>query len=172
MAKHLGDYITSIPDFPQEGVIFRDISSLLCHPEALQASVDQMVEVAKAYGAEAIAGMESRGFLFGMPVAYAMGLPFILVRKAGKLPRETYRESYDLEYGSATLEIHKDDLKPGTKVVLVDDLIATGGTAKAAAKLMEKAGAEVAGFVFLIELKDLGGGQALQGYPLTSLLTY
>lgn len=172
MTKDYTQYIMDVPDFPQEGVLFRDITSLLKEPDALKEAVDDMARQAQAYGAEAIAGMESRGFLFGVPVAYVLGLPFIPIRKAGKLPRPTYAQAYDLEYGQATLEIHQDDLAAGTKVVLIDDLIATGGTAAAAARLVEKTGAEVAGFVFLLELINLEGRQAIAGYPMVSLASY
>lgn len=168
----LAKYITSIPDFPKEGVLFRDITSLLNDGEGLRTTIDLMVEQAKRYEAEAIAGMESRGFLFGVPVAYALGLPFIPIRKAGKLPRETYAQDYVLEYGTATLEVHKDDLAPGTRVVIIDDLIATGGTAQASAQLIEKVGAEIAGFIFLLELEDLKGQALLKDYPVTSFIKY
>lgn len=170
--RPLADYITTIPDFPKEGILFRDITSLLNHAEALQRTIDEMAAIAKAHDAEAIAGMESRGFLFGVPVAYALHLPFIPIRKAGKLPRATYRQAYDLEYGQAVLEVHKEDVRPGTKVVLIDDLIATGGTAKAAATLIEKLDAEVAGFIFLLELRELQGRSLLANYPMTSLVVY
>lgn len=172
MSQDFSQYITDIPDFPKEGVLFRDITSLLNHPQALRDAVDAMAELAKAEGAEAIAGMESRGFLFGVPVAYILGLPFVPIRKAGKLPRATYAQDYELEYGLATLEIHQDDLQAGTKVVLIDDLIATGGTAAAAAHLVEKAGAEVAGFVFMLELTELHGREAIGDYKVQSLLAY
>lgn len=170
--RTLADYITDVPDFPKEGILFRDITTLLNHADGLALAIDQMVAHAREYDVEAIAGLESRGFLFGVPVAYAMHLPFIPIRKAGKLPRATYAQSYDLEYGQAILEVHRDAVKPGTRVMIIDDLIATGGTAKAAADLMGKMQAEVVGFIFLLELLGLQGRRVLANYPVTSLVQY
>ena len=158
--KKVEDYIRSIPDFPEPGIIFRDVTSVLQDAEGLKLSID------------VIAGAESRGFIFGMPIAYALGKPFVPVRKAGKLPCETVSQSYDLEYGQATIEIHKDAIKPGQKVVLVDDLIATGGTMEAAAKLVEKLGGEVVKMIFLIELAGLEGRKKLAKYDLASVVSY
>lgn len=164
-------YITSIPDFPEPGIIFRDITTVIGDPDGLQLAVDEMAAQMAGLAFDAIAGLESRGFLFGMPIAYKLHKAFIPIRKEGKLPRETVRASYDLEYGSATIEVHKDDIRPGMRVVLVDDLIATGGTAKAAADLIEKCGGTVAGFSFVMELEGLPGTSVLAGYPLSTLVT-
>ena len=162
----LRDKIRNIQDFPQEGVLFRDITTLLKDAEGMKAAIDAMTEKLEGVEFDVIAGAESRGFVFGMPIAYNMKKPFVLVRKKGKLPRETVEMSYDLEYGSATIEMHKDSIKPGQKVVLVDDLIATGGTIEAAAKLIEQLGGEVAGIAFVIELEDL------QGIPITGKVVF
>ena len=152
------DYIRSIPDFPQKGVVFRDITSVLEDADGLHLAI--------------IAGLESRGFIFGMPIAYNLHKPFELIRKAGKLPCETVSESYDLEYGQATIEIHKNAIQPGDRVVLVDDLIATGGTIAAAAKLVERLGGKVVKMVFLLELQGLNGREKLHGYDVESVISY
>lgn len=165
-------YVTSIPDFPEPGIIFRDITSVLSSPEGLKASVDEMMEFVKDTPFDAIVALESRGFLFGMPMAYEMGKAFIPIRKKGKLPRETMEMSYDLEYGSATIEVHKEDLKPGMKVVIVDDLIATGGTLAAAVKLCQELGAEVVKVVCLMELKGLKGREKLSGVDVETVIAY
>ena len=157
-------YITSIPDFPEPGVIFRDITTVIGDPDGLQLAVDEM--------AAQLAGLESRGFLFGMPIAYKLHKAFLPIRKQGKLPRETVSASYDLEYGSATIEVHKDDVKPGMRVVLVDDLIATGGTIEAAARLLAGLGAEVVKVVCLLELKGLHGRDRIHGCPVSSVVAY
>ena len=149
--KELKDYVVSIPDFPEPGIIFRDITSILQDAEGLHMAIDQLQSALEGLDFDVIAGTESRGFIFGMPLAYNLGKPFVPVRKKGKLPRETIEETYDLEYGTATIEIHKDAVKPGQKVVLVDDLIATGGTIKAAANLIERLGGEVVKMVFVME---------------------
>ena len=141
--KKLEDYVINIPDFPKPGIIFRDITSILRDPEGLKLSVHELMHCLEGTEFDVVVGAESRGFLFGMPLAYNKSKGFVPVRKKGKLPRETVEMSYDLEYGSATIEIHKDAIKPGDKVVLVDDLIATGGTIQAAAKLVEELGGEV-----------------------------
>ena len=170
--KELKDYVVSIPDFPEPGIIFRDITSILQDAEGLHMAIDQLQEALKGVEFDVIAGTESRGFIFGMPLAYNLGKPFVPVRKKGKLPRETIEETYDLEYGTATIEIHKDAVKPGQKVVLVDDLIATGGTIKAAAKLIERLGGEVVKMVFVMELAGLEGRKLLEGYAVFSAITY
>ncbi|MBQ0059994.1 MAG: adenine phosphoribosyltransferase [Lachnospiraceae bacterium] len=170
--KELKDYVRSIPNFPEEGVIFRDITSVLQDPDGLKLAVDKMQELLEGIDFDVVAGAESRGFIFGMPIAYNCNKPFVTVRKAGKLPCETISRTYDLEYGTATIEIHKDAIKPGQKVVLVDDLIATGGTMKAAAELIEELGGEVVGMLFLIELTDLKGREVLKKYKVMSALSY
>ena len=170
--KELKDYVVSIPDFLEPGIIFRDITSILQDAEGLHMAIDQLQEALKGVEFDVIAGTESRGFIFGMPLAYNLGKPFVPVRKKGKLPRETIEETYDLEYGTATIEIHKAAVKPGQKVVLVDDLIATGGTIKAAAKLIERLGGEVVKMVFVMELAGLEGRKLLEGYDVFSAITY
>ena len=135
--KKVEDYIRSIPDFPEPGIIFRDVTSVLQDADGLKLAIDEMAKLLEGVECDVIAGAESRGFIFGMPLAYLLHKPFVLIRKAGKLPCETISKTYDLEYGSATIEVHKDSIKPGQKVVLIDDLIATGGTMKAAAELVE-----------------------------------
>lgn len=168
----LKDYVVSIPDFPQPGIIFRDVTSILQHADGLKMSIDGIVEKLRDLDFDVIVGPESRGFIFGVPVAYAMNKPFVPIRKKGKLPRETIEESYDLEYGKATIEIHKDGIKPGQKVVIVDDLIATGGTSRANVKLVERLGGEVLKLVFVMELAGLEGRKALEGYDVESLICY
>ena len=170
--KKVEDYIRSIPDFPEEGIIFRDVTSILQDAEGLHLAIDEMIHLLDGVDFDVIAGAESRGFIFGVPIAYALGKPFVPVRKAGKLPCETVSQSYDLEYGRATIEIHKDAIAPGQKVVLVDDLIATGGTIEAAAKLVESLGGEVVKIVFLMELAGLHGRDKLAGYDVASVVTY
>lgn len=171
MAK-LEDYVISIPDFPQEGIIFRDVTGILNHADGIQMSINGIVEKLKDVDFDVVVGAESRGFIFGMPVAYAMNKPFVPVRKKGKLPRATIEESYDLEYGKATVEIHKDDIRPGMKAVIVDDLIATGGTCEASIKLLERLGAKVVKAVFVMELAGLEGRKNLEGYDVESLICY
>jgi len=170
--KTVADYVLSIPDFPEKGIIFRDVTSVLDSAEGLQLAVDSLKEKLEGLDFDVIAGTESRGFLFGMPLAYALKKPFVLVRKKGKLPRKTVSEKYDLEYGQAELEIHVDSIKPGQKVVLVDDLIATGGTIEAAAHLVEKLGGEVVCMLFLIELAGLKGRERLSNYKVESVVCY
>lgn len=170
--KTVGDYIRSIPDFPEKGIIFRDVTSVLQSAEGLQLAIDEMVKRLENVECDVIAGTESRGFVFGMPLAYLLKKPFVMVRKAGKLPCETISKTYDLEYGTASIEIHKDAIVPGQKVVLIDDLIATGGTMKAAAELVEELGGEVVKMLFLIELKGLEGRKALEGYEVDSVVAY
>ena len=170
--KKVEDYVVSIPDFPEPGIIFRDVTSVIQDAEGLQLAIDEMQKLLEGVEFDVLAGAESRGFIFGMPIAYNMKKPFVLVRKKGKLPRETVEMSYDLEYGSATIEMHKDSIKPGQKVVLVDDLIATGGTIEAAAKLVEQLGGEVVKIIFLMELAGLEGRKKLAKYDVGSVICY
>ncbi len=159
--KTVEDYVRTIPDFPVPGIMFRDITTVLSDADGLRLAIDEMQKKLEGVDFDVIAGAESRGFIFGTPLAYNMHKPFVLVRKKGKLPAETVEESYDLEYGTATIEMHKDAIKPGQKVVLVDDLVATGGTMEAAAKLVEKLGGEVVKMIFLLELQRLNGREKL-----------
>ena len=170
--KKVEDYIRSIPDFPEEGIIFRDITSVIESAEGLKLAIDELAKLLEGVECDVIAGAESRGFVFGMPLAYILNKPFVMVRKAGKLPCETISKTYDLEYGTATIEIHKDSIKKGQKVVLVDDLIATGGTMKAAAELIEELGGEITKILFLIELKGLEGRKVLEGYEVDAVVAY
>ena len=170
--KKVEDYVRSIPDFPEPGIIFRDITSVLQDADGLQLAIDSMQDCLKDIDVDVIAGTESRGFIFGMPIAYNLHKPFVLVRKAGKLPCETISRTYDLEYGSATIEMHKDSIKPGQKVVIVDDLIATGGSVEAAIKLVEELGGIVVKVVFLMELVGLKGRERLKGYDVASVICY
>ena len=170
--KSVKDYIISIPDFPSKGIIFRDVTSVLESPEGYALAIDELNKLLDGVDYDLIAGTESRGFIFGAPLAYMNKKGFIPVRKKGKLPRETVEMSYDLEYGSATIEIHKDAIQPGEKVVIVDDLIATGGTLAAACKLVEQLQGEVAQIAVVMELAGLNGRDQLRKYPLTSLITY
>jgi len=169
---NLKDYIASIQDFPSEGILFRDITPLMLEGKAFKQACDEMVSFAKQVGATVIVGPEARGFIFGCPVAYALGIGFAPVRKPGKLPRETITVSYDLEYGSNSLSLHKDAVKPGDKVLVVDDLLATGGTVEATVNLVRKLGGEVVGCAFFIELEDLNGKEKLKGIPLHISLKY
>ena len=170
--KKVEDYIRSIPDFPEPGIIFRDVTSVLQDADGLKLAIDEMAKLLEGVECDVIAGAESRGFIFGMPLAYLLHKPFVLIRKAGKLSCETISKTYDLEYGSATIEVHKDSIKPGQKVVLIDDLIATGGTMKAAAELVEELGGEVVKMLFLIELAGLEGRKVLEGYDVDAVVTY
>ena len=168
----LSSKIRDIKDFPMEGIIFRDITTLLKDPDYMVEAIDRIVENLKKFDFDYVIGAESRGFLFGMPVAYAMKKGFVPIRKKGKLPAETVSAKYSLEYGEAEIEIHKDAIKKGTKVVIIDDLIATGGTAKAAAELVESLGGKVMAFEFLIELENLNGRDLLDGYAVESIIKY
>ncbi|MGX8685789.1 MAG: adenine phosphoribosyltransferase [Spirochaetales bacterium] len=170
--KRIEDYIVSIPDFPAPGIIFRDVTGILQDAEGLRLGVDEMTQLVKDLKADVVAGLEARGFIFGMPIAYNLGVPFVPVRKKGKLPRATVEKTYNLEYGTATIEIHKDAIKKGQRVVLVDDLVATGGTLKAGAELVEQLGGKVVGIVTLIELEGLKGREFLKGYELKSIVKY
>lgn len=170
--KKIEEYVRSIPDFPEPGIIFRDVTSVIQDADGLQLAIDSMQDCLKGVDFDVITGLESRGFIFGMPIAYNLHKPFVLVRKAGKLPCETISRTYDLEYGSATIEMHKDSIKPGQKVVIVDDLIATGGSVEAAIKLVEELGGIVVKVVFLMELAGLKGRERLKGYDVTSVICY
>lgn len=170
--ESIEDYVRTIPDFPEPGIMFRDITTVLSDADGLKMAIDEMQKTLEGVDFDVIAGAESRGFIFGAALAYNLHKPFILIRKKGKLPCETVEMSYDLEYGQATIEIHKDAVSPGQKVVIVDDLIATGGTVAAAAKLIEKLGGEVVKMVFLMELKGLCGREKLAGYDVASVVAY
>lgn len=170
--KHIEDYVRTIPDFPEPGIQFRDITSVLQNPDGLKLSVDLFLEQLSGIDFDVIVGMESRGFLFGMPVAYAMGKPFVPIRKKGKLPCETISAEYDLEYGTASIELHKDAITPGQRVVLIDDLIATGGTIAAGARLVEQLGGKIVKVLCLIELKGLEGRKKLENYDVSTIIAY
>lgn len=170
--KKLEDYVRSIPDFPEPGIIFRDVTSILQDADGLQLAIDSIQEELKDIDVDVIVGTESRGFIFGVPVAYNLHKPFIPVRKKGKLPCETISMDYDLEYGSATIEMHQDSIKPGQKVAIIDDLIATGGTVEAAAKMIESLGGQVVKIVFLMELAGLKGRERLKKYDVSSVIRY
>ena len=170
--KKIEEYVRSIPDFPEPGIIFRDVTSILQDPDGLKLSIDLIQEKLEGLDFDVIAGTESRGFIFGVPVAYNLHKAFVPVRKKGKLPCETVSMDYDLEYGTATIEMHKDSIRPGQRVVLIDDLIATGGTIEAAIKLIEQLGGVVVKVVFLMELAGLKGREKLEGYDVDSVLCY
>ena len=170
--KPLEEYVRSIPDFPEPGIIFRDITSILQDADGLKLAIDSMQKCLDDVEFDVVVGTESRGFIFGVPIAYNLHKPFVPVRKKGKLPCETISQSYDLEYGSATIEMHKDSIKPCQKVVIVDDLIATGGTVEAAIKMVEALGGEVVRVVFLMELAGLKGRERLKDYSISSVLCY
>lgn len=170
--KKLEDYVVTIPDFPEPGIMFRDITSVIQDPDGLKLAVDGLVREAEKQDFDLVIGPESRGFIFGVPVAYLTGRGFVPVRKKGKLPRETISRKYDLEYGQAEIEIHRDAVKPGQKVIIVDDLIATGGSAEAAAKLVEDLGGKVVKMLFVMELAGLKGREKLKGYDVSSLIIY
>ena len=170
--KKLEDYVTTIPDFPEKGIMFRDITSVLQDADGLKLAIDTMQEQIADLDFDVVVGPESRGFIFGMPIAYNLHKPFVLIRKKGKLPRETVEKEYDLEYGKAIIEMHKDAIFPGQRVVLVDDLLATGGTARAAIDLIEELGGIVVKVLFVIELKGLNGREKLKGYDVDSIIVY
>lgn len=170
--KKLEEYVKSIPDFPEKGIIFRDVTSVLQDAEGLHLAIDQMQEKLEGVDFDVVLGPESRGFIFGVPIAYNMHKAFVPVRKKGKLPRATISKTYDLEYGTATIEIHKDAIQPGQKVVIIDDLIATGGTTEAIIKMVEELGGEVVKIVFLMELAGLKGRERLSGYDIDSAIIY
>lgn len=164
--------IRDIADFPKPGIIFKDISPVLQNPLALKQAVEFMALDVKAKGAEVVVGIESRGFIFGVPIALELGLPFVMTRKVGKLPYKTIQKEYSLEYGTAKIEMHVDSLEKGQKAYIIDDLLATGGTAAASAHLVEALGGEVCGFGFMVELGFLNGRDKLQGYEVCSLINF
>ena len=168
----LREYIASIEGFPKEGIIFRDVTPLLADGDAFHDACERLIEFARRLEADVIVGPESRGFMFGCPVSYALGVGFVPVRKPNKLPRKTLSCSYDMEYGSNTLEMHVDGIRPGQRVVIIDDLLATGGTVEATVKMIKELGGEPVGCAFIIELSDLHGRDALSGMEVLSLLTY
>jgi len=170
--KKLEEYVRSIPDFPEPGIIFRDVTSVLQEADGLQLSINGIMDKLKDVDFDVVVGPESRGFIFGVPVAYNMKKAFVPVRKKGKLPCETVSMEYDLEYGSAVIEMHKDSIKPGQKVVIIDDLVATGGTIEAITKLVEQLGGEVVKIVFLMELAGLEGRKKLAKYDVDSVICY
>ena len=170
--KKIEEYVKSIPDFPEKGIIFRDVTSVLQYADGLHLAIDEMQKFLEGVEFDVIAGTESRGFIFGVPIAYNLHKAFVPVRKKGKLPRETVSAEYELEYGKAEIEMHKDAIQPGQKVVLVDDLIATGGTIEAAARLVEELGGEVVKIIFLMELEGLKGREKLKGYDVDSVIHY
>lgn len=172
MKKRVEDYVLTIPDFPEPGILFRDVTSVLQDADGLQLAIDEMQKKLEGLEFDVIAGAESRGFIFGMPLAYNLHKPFVPIRKAGKLPRETVRKEYALEYGTAAIEIHRDAIQPGQRVVIVDDLIATGGTIRACAELVEELGGTVVKLLFLMELAGLDGRSQLAGYDVDSVITY
>lgn len=170
--KKIEEYVRNIPDFPEKGIIFRDVTTVLQDAEGLKLAVDSMIRLLDGVDFDVVVGTESRGFIFGVPIAYALGKPFVPVRKKGKLPCETIAAKYDLEYGSAEIEMHKDSIQPGQRAILVDDLIATGGTVEACVKLIEELGGEVVKIVFLMELAGLKGRDRLKNYDVASVITY
>ena len=170
--KKLEEYVKSIPDFPEKGIIFRDVTSVLQDADGLHMAIDQMQKKLEGVDFDIVLGPESRGFIFDVPIAYNMHKAFVPVRKKGKLPRATISQTYDLEYGTATIEIHKDAIQPGQKVVIIDDLIATGGTTEAIIKMVEELGGEVVRCVFLMELAGLKGREKLNGYDIDSAIIY
>lgn len=170
--KKIEEYVRSIPDFPEQGVIFRDVTSILQDADGLHLAIDLIQEKLKDTEVDVIVGTESRGFIFGVPVAYNLHKPFVPVRKKGKLPCETIEMSYELEYGSASVEMHKDAILPGQRVAIIDDLIATGGTVEACARMIERLGGKVVKIVFLMELAGLKGREKLSGYDVESVICY
>lgn len=170
--KKVEDFVRSIPDFPEPGIIFRDITTVIQDPEGLKLAIDGMEAKLEGVDFDVVVGAESRGFIFGTPIARDLGKGFVLVRKKGKLPFETISQEYELEYGTATIEMHTDSIKPGQRVVLVDDLMATGGTIEATIKLVEKLGGVVVKVLFLMELAGLNGREKLAGYDVESVIVY
>ncbi|MCR5154646.1 MAG: adenine phosphoribosyltransferase [Lachnospiraceae bacterium] len=172
MKKKVEDYVRTIPDFPAKGIMFRDITTVISDPDGLELAIHELENLVKDVDYDIVCGPESRGFIFGVPLAYDNHKSFVPIRKKGKLPCETIEETYDLEYGTATIEVHKDAIKPGQKVVIIDDLIATGGTTEAIIRLVERLGGEVVKIIFLLELKGLNGREKLKGYDVQSVVTY
>lgn len=170
--KKLEDYVITIPDFPEEGIMFRDVTGILQEADGLQLAIQSIDKMLEGLEFDLVAGPESRGFIFGVPVAYNQKKPFVPIRKKGKLPRETISIEYALEYGTATIEMHKDAVKPGQKVVIVDDLMATGGTTEAMIKLVEQLGGEVVKICFVMELAGLNGREKIKGYNVESAIIY
>lgn len=170
--KKLEEYVRTIPDFPEPGIMFRDVTSVLQDADGLHLAIDEMQKLVADLDYDVVAGAESRGFIFGTPIAYNNHKPFVLIRKKGKLPSETVSVEYELEYGTATIEMHKDSIKPGQKVLVVDDLIATGGTTEAMIKLIESLGGEVVGVLVLMELAGLKGREKIKNYRLDSAIVY
>ena len=170
--KKVEDYVVTIPDFPEPGIMFRDVPSVVQSADGMKLAVDGLSALLDGIDFDLIAGSESRGFVFGMPVAYSLGKGFVMIRKKGKLPRETVSRSYELEYGTAEIEIHKDAIKPGQRIVVIDDLIATGGSAEAACKLVEDLGGVVVKVIFLMELAGLKGREKLKDYDVGSVIVY
>lgn len=170
--KTVKDYITTIPDFPEEGILFRDITTVLQDAEGFKLAIDEYIKLLEGLDFDVICGAESRGFIFGAPIAYKLNKPFVPIRKKGKLPRETVCASYALEYGTAEIEMHVDSIKKGQRVVIIDDLIATGGTVKACCELVEKLGGTVERILFLLELKGLNGRETLKGYDVRTVVQY
>ena len=170
----LKEYIRSIPDYPKKGILFRDITTLIKNEKAFRSCIDQIVERSKKFELDKVAAVESRGFVFASAVSYILNKPFIMLRKKDKLPAETYSADFELEYGRATIEVHKDSIKKDEKVLIIDDLIATGGTAEAAAKLIEISNGKVAGFIFVINLFDVGGFEKLikKNYKVENLIEF
>ena len=170
----LKEYIRSIPDYPKKGILFRDITTLIKNEKAFRSCIDQIVERSKKFKLDKIAAVESRGFVFASAVSYILSKPFIMLRKKNKLPAETHAVDFELEYGKATIEVHKDSIKKDEKVLIIDDLIATGGTAEAAAKLIEASNGKVAGFIFVINLFDIGGCEKLikKNYKVENLIEF
>ena len=170
----LKEYIRSIPDYPKKGILFRDITTLIKNEKAFRSCIDQIVERSKKFKLDKIAAVESRGFVFASAVSYILSKPFIMLRKENKLPAETHSVDFELEYGRATIEVHKDSIKKDEKVLIIDDLIATGGTAEAAAKLIEVSNGKVAGFIFVINLFDIGGCEKLikKNYKVENLIEF
>ena len=170
--KRIEDYIIAVPDFPKPGVMFRDITGILNDPDGLKLTLDAFYKTLENVDFDVVVGLEARGFLFGVPIAEHFHKPFVPERKKGKLPRETVEITYNLEYGTACMEVHKDAIKPGQRVVIVDDLLATGGTAKAAVHILDKMGGKVECFAFVIELADLKGREVLDGYRVETLTKF
>lgn len=164
--------IRDVPDFPKPGILFKDITPVLMDPAAFAQAVELLAEDARSKGADVVVGIESRGFVFGVPIAMSLGVPFVMARKLGKLPYEKISEEYALEYGTNTVEMHVDSVSQGQLVYIVDDLLATGGTAAASSRLVERLGGKVCGFGFLVELTFLGGRENLLGYPIKALIEY